>query len=45
LQEAKINYLNFDFAVSGVGSTAIRQLPEYRLKPEAKKYKFSIKPF
>ncbi len=44
LKEAPFNTLTVDYEVSGVGGTAIRQLEKYRVKPQAKTYRLTIKP-
>lgn len=45
LEESSHTILNLDFQVSGVGGTAIRQLQQYRLKPETRNYQLKIIPF
>jgi beta-galactosidase len=45
LEEAPNTILNVDYEVSGVGGTAIRQLQQYRVMPDVKKYQLTIKPF
>jgi len=45
LEEAPVTILNVDYALSGVGGTAVRQLEKYRLKAAERKYKIRIKPF
>ncbi|MDF1576276.1 MAG: glycoside hydrolase family 2 TIM barrel-domain containing protein [Bacteroidales bacterium] len=45
LKEAPNTILNVDYAVSGVGGTAVRQLENYRLKPVERSYKLTITPF
>jgi beta-galactosidase len=45
LEEASHTILNLDYEVAGVGGTAIRQLQQYRLKPDGGTYRLKIKPF
>ena len=45
LEEAPNTILNVDYAVSGVGGTAVRQLEKYRLKPGVREYVLRIRPF
>jgi beta-galactosidase len=45
LKESATTILNVDYEVTGVGGTANRQLQKYRVLPDVKKYKITIKPF
>ncbi len=45
LEDAPNTILNVDYEVSGVGGTAIRQLQKYRVRPEVKNYRLTIRPF
>jgi beta-galactosidase len=45
LKEAPNTILNVDFEVTGVGETATRQLLKYRVLPDVKQNKLTIKPF
>ncbi|MDZ7724696.1 MAG: hypothetical protein U5R06_18280 [candidate division KSB1 bacterium] len=45
LQRAPFNTLNIDFDVTGVGGTAIRTLPKYRVQPVEQTYNLEILPF
>jgi beta-galactosidase len=45
LKETPHTVLNVDYALSGVGGTAQRQLERYRLKPAARSYSIKITPY
>ena len=45
LERAPYNTLNVDFAVTGVGGTAIRTLPKYRVQPQQRTYDLQMIPF
>ncbi len=45
LKESPNTILNVDYEVTGVGGTANRQLQKYRVLPDVKHYKLTMKPF
>ncbi len=45
LKESPNTILNVDFEVSGLGGSAIRQLQKYRVRPDVKKNRLTIRPF
>lgn len=45
LHKSSTTILNVDYEVTGVGGTANRQLQKYRVMPDVKKYKITLKPF